>query len=94
MDHAIVHNAADIPGDEKSILEGFLGQALRDNQQVFIMVFTPGVIPDVLTRQSLAARIERTLNEAAEGAAARRITADEADAAVDEAMNYIRHQRH
>lgn len=91
MEHATLRNVTDVQGDKRTALEGLLGQQLSENQQVFIMVFTPGVVPDDETRQ--AARIEKTLDESERQAAARGITAEEADAAVDEAMEHVRHRR-
>ena len=93
MEHATLRNVTDLQGDKRTALEGLLGQQLSENQQVFIMVFTPGVVPDDETRQAAVARIEKTLNESERQAAARGVTPEEADAAVDEAMEHVRHRR-
>lgn len=93
MEHATLRNVTDVQGDKRTALEGLLGQQLSDNQQVFIMVFTPGVVPDDATRQAAAARIEKTLDESERRAASRGVTAEEADAAVDEATEHVRHRR-
>ena len=65
-------------------------QQIRENQQVFILLVTPGAVPDEQTRRAAAARIERTLDAAERHAAERGITAQEADAAVAEAMEQVR----
>ena len=88
-----VRNVNDMQGDKKAALEGLLGQELRDDQQVFIMVFTPGAVPDDETRRASAVRITETLDAAEEQAAERGISAAESDAAVDEAMHHVRPRR-
>jgi hypothetical protein len=93
MDQVTLHNVQDIQADKRIWLEGLLGQQIRENQQVCILVFTPGAVPDEQTRRAAAARIERTLDAAEQHAAKRGITAQEADAAVAEAMEHVRPRR-
>ncbi len=93
MENATLRNVHDMQGDKRTALEGLLGQQLSDNQQVFIMVFTPGAVPDDTTRHAAAARIAKALDEAEEHAAARAVTPEEADAAVDDAMDHVRHRQ-
>jgi hypothetical protein len=92
MEQVTLHNVHDIQADKRVWLESLLGQEIRENQQVFICVFTPGAVPDEQTRRAAAARIARTLDAADRQAAARGITAQEADAAVAEAMDHVRHR--
>jgi hypothetical protein len=93
METMTVRNVNDMQGDKKAALEGLLGQELRDGQQVFIMVFTPGAVPDDETRRVSAVRIAATLDAAEEQAAERSISAAQSDAAVDEAMHHVRPRR-
>jgi len=93
METLTVRNVNGMQGDKKAALEGLLGQELRNDQQVFIMVFTPGAVPDEEVRRASAERIERTLAAAEQRAAERGISADDSDAAVDEAMEQIRPRR-
>ena len=90
MEQVTLNNVSDIQADKRLWLEGLLGQQLRENQQVFIMVFTPGAVPDEVTRRAATARIERTLDAAERHAVERGITAEDADEAVAEAMEHIR----
>jgi hypothetical protein len=90
MEQVTLHDVQDIQADKRVWLEGLLGQQIRQNQHVFIMVFTPGAVPDERTRGTAAARIERTLDAAERHAAERGITAEEADDAVAEAMQHVR----
>src|SRR5207249_3964395 len=53
MEHELltIQNVKDLQDGGKRWLENVLGQHLRENQQVFIMVFTPGVEPDEAARR-------------------------------------------
>ena len=92
MDHELltVQNVKDLQDGGKRWLEDVLGQNLRENQQVFIMVFTPGVEPDEATRRQARAGLERTFQKTEQYADEHGITADEVDAAADEAMRHVR----
>ncbi len=85
-----VQNVKDIDDGGKRWLGGVLGQDLKDSQQVFIMVFTPGVEPDESTRQRALADVQRTMAEAEKNLTKQGITHEEFDAAVDEAMEHVR----
>jgi hypothetical protein len=50
-------------------------------------------VPDEETRRAAAARIERTLDAAERHAIERGTTAEEADAAVAEAIDQVRHRQ-
>ena len=90
---SVVHNVSDIQAGEKHWLEKLLGQHLEDGQQVFIMVLKPGVMPDDDARRRAAANMERTFAQTDAYARDGGITQDEADAAVQEAMDHVRPRR-
>ena len=85
-----VRSVKEIQGSEKRWLEAVLGQHLHDNQQVFIMLFTPGVVPDEATRRRARDGIRNLQAKAQAHADAQGITNAEIDAAVDEAMDHVR----
>lgn len=87
---SVTRNVSEIQAGEKQWLETLLGQQLSENQQVFIMVFTPNVVPDDGTRRAAAARMEQTFRQADAHASDHGVTADETDAAVQEAMDHVR----
>jgi hypothetical protein len=87
---SVTRSVSEIQEGEKAWLESLLGQPLREHQQVFIMVFTPGVVPDEATRRAAVARMERTFERADAHARARGVSAEEADDAVQEAMDHVR----
>jgi hypothetical protein len=47
-----IQSVKDLQDSGKRWLENVLGQHLKENQQVFIMVFTPGVEPDEASQTS------------------------------------------
>ena len=85
-----VRSAKEIQGSEKRWLEAVLGQHLQDHQQVFIMLFTPGVAPDEATRRQARDGIRKLQAKARAHADAQGISDEEIDAAVDEAMGHVR----
>ncbi len=93
METIAVRNVSDIGADEKRSLEDLIGARLQENQQVFIMVFTPGLEPDSVSREAAMNNVETILEEAHRNATAQGITSEEADAAVEEAMNHVRRRR-
>ena len=87
---SIVCNVKDIQSIQKRWLEGALGESLRDDQQVFILVVTPNVLPDEATRKEALRGVESILDQAEANASAQGFSAEEADAAVDDAMRHVR----
>jgi hypothetical protein len=88
-----VQSVKDIQPSGKRWLEDVLGQRLEEDQQVFIMVFTPGVLPDDATRRQALARIEGTLAKVDEHGRADGVTPENSDAAVQEAMEQVRRRQ-
>lgn len=85
-----VQSVKDIQASGKRWLEDVLGRHLENNQQVFIMVFTPGVVPSDERRREALAGLEKTWERVEKHMKDRGNTADEFDAAVDEAMEHVR----
>jgi hypothetical protein len=87
---SILRNVGDIEAAGKRWLESFLGQSLNSDQRVFIMVLDPGSLPDGKARDAARAKMELTFAQTDAFAREHGITAGEADAAVEEAMNAVR----
>jgi hypothetical protein len=85
-----VQSVKDIQDSGKRWLEGLLGQELRANQQVFIMVLSPGSEPDEQARQRARAGLEATFRKTEHYAHAHDITDAEIDGAIEEAMENVR----
>ena len=80
----------DLQDSGKRWLENVLGQHLKENQQVFIMVFTPGVEPDEASRRQALANVKQTMTQVESNLAVEGATGEEFDAALDEAMEDVR----
>src|ERR1019366_2370628 len=80
----------DLQDSGKRWLENVLGQHLKENQQVFIMVFTPGVEPDEASRRQALANVKQTMTQVESNLAVEGATGAEFDAALDEAMEDVR----
>ena len=83
-------NVSDLPAPERQTLEGMLGQNLNSDQRVFIMAYTPNAVPEKPVREAATAGLQRTFEKVDQYAAAHGITPEEAEAAVEEAMQHVR----
>lgn len=86
----LLRNVDEIESADRQALEHLLGRPLGTDQQVFIMAFTPGVTADAQSREHARARLQGSLAAMQRHASDRGVTAEEADAAVEEAMQHIR----
>jgi hypothetical protein len=82
------HSVGDIPETGRAVIEQLLGCSLQDSQSVFIMAYTPQ--SDPAARRAARARLQQALAARAERAVRQGISAEEIDAAVDEAMAHVR----
>ena len=90
MDATVTKSVQEIPDDARRTLENLLGLNLQPNQQVFVMVFTPGTVPDDAIRRQAAAAIRETWKRIDAHVAAEGISGEEIDAAIDEVMRHVR----
>ncbi len=86
----LLRNINDIESADRQALEHLLGRPLSADQQVFIMAFTSGETPDAATREQARSRLQETLAATEQHASDAQVTAEEADAAVEEAMQHVR----
>jgi len=85
-----VESVKNLQASDKRVLEDILGQKLQENQQVFIMVLSPGTEPDEAARQKARAGLEATFQRTQAYAHERGIADQDIDAAIDEAMEHVR----
>jgi len=81
-----IQSVKDIQTGGRRWLEEILGQHLRENQQVFFMVFTPGCEADEEARCQARAARDVTCRKTEAHAQEHGIT----DAAIEEAMVHVR----
>ena len=89
----VVESVKNLQASGKRLLEDILGQKLEENQQVFIMVLSPGMEPDAAARQQARAGLEATFRKTEAYASAHDIADEEIDAAIDEAAEHVRHRK-
>ena len=87
-----VQNVKDLQTGGKQWLESLLGRHLQENQQICIMVLTPGIDSDANRRDALQ-EWERITHKVRQHMQQQGITDEEYDAAVDETMAHIRARR-
>lgn len=81
----------EMAGDDRRSVEHLLGKPLEEDQQVYILAFKPGVVPDEATRRRALARMQQTFAKAEQHAQQQGVTDAEIDDAVDEATDRIRY---
>jgi hypothetical protein len=92
METIFNENVSDLPDGKKQSLEAILGRHLEAHQRVYIQVFDPNAVPDEATRKEALASLEKTFAKTDQYAKDHGISALEADAAVAEAMDQVRHR--
>ena len=85
-----VESVKNLQAGGKRLLEDILGQQLQENQQVLIMVFSPGMEPDDAARRRARTGLEETFQKTAAYAQEDGIAEEEIDAAIQEAMDHVR----
>jgi hypothetical protein len=95
MEHELftVQKVNDLQDNGKRWLENVLGEHLKENQQVFIMVFTPGAQPDEASRRLALASVKQTMSTVEKNLSAAGVSAEEFDATVDQAMEDVRRRQ-
>ena len=90
MDGVAIRDVKRLPSAEKRSLESLVGRPLEDNQQVFILTFTPGVAPSDPARKEAMAGLAQTWKQVEQHMQTHPTTEAEFDAAVDEAVKHVR----
>jgi hypothetical protein len=85
-----VESVSHLQESDRRALEGILGQQLRENQQVFIMVLSPGTEPDEAARTRARAGLDATFAKTAAYADEHGVTDDAVDVALEEARRHVR----
>jgi len=85
-----VQSVRNLQASGKRLLEDILGQQLQENQQVLIMVISPGKEPDDAARRQARVGLEETFQQTAAYAQSHGIADEEIAAAIHEAMAHVR----
>jgi len=93
MENMLSRNVTEIPEASRRSLEDLLGQQLRADQRVFIMVLDSPSVPDEEQRGSAAAGLRKIIAAAQSHADRAGVSDEELDASVDEAMAHVRRRQ-
>lgn len=80
----------EIPSAERTALEALLDSKLSSEQQVIVIAYTPGITPGPEMRPAARQRLMKSFEWIDKNSEERGISADEADAAIEEAMEHVR----
>ena len=87
-----IHKARDLAPELRRAAEALLGQVLQEDESISVRVFKGDIVKQALTREAraeafhrLRARIEQTAKPT------QGVPEAEVDAAIDEAVDYVRH---
>lgn len=92
-EHLTVQNVNALQDNGKRWLEHLLGHHLKANQQVFIMVFTPGVEPSDASRRGALAHVQKVMSEAELNLSRQAVSGEQFESAVDEVMEEVRRRK-
>jgi hypothetical protein len=91
MQNVSIHKAGDLPQGVKSAVEQLLGRPIGADEEVSIAAVPPQQIPPSASRAAVAQKLEEFLNLRAQKV--REVSDEEIDAAIDEAVDHLRHSR-
>jgi hypothetical protein len=91
---SIIRDVKSIESNERQLYESVLGHALQESQRVIIRVIEPESEPDEAARRAVLGRAVEIARQGRAAAEAQSITAEEADAAIDEAIREARLPKH
>lgn len=87
MQDGALRKVADLPADARHAMEGMLGRSLREDEAVSINVYKPA--PRGIAREEISRRLLERIDKTAKKVEG--IPEAEIDAAIDEAVDYVRH---
>lgn len=91
MQNVSVQKASELPPRLKSDVEQLLGRPIDADEEVSIVALPPQQVPPSENRSVVARSLEAFLNRRAEKT--QDVSDQEIDAAIDEALDHVRHSR-
>jgi predicted metal-dependent hydrolase len=91
MQNVSIQKASELPPRVKSAVEQLLGRPIGADEEISVVAVPPQQVPPSENRAEVAQSLEAFLNRRAEKT--RDISQQEIDAAVDEAVDRVRHSR-
>lgn len=91
MQNVSIQKASELPKPVKFAVEKLLGRPIDADEEVSIVALPPQQVPPSDSRTTVARKLEAFLNRRAEKI--KDVSDEEIDAAVDEAVDHVRHSR-
>jgi Skp family chaperone for outer membrane proteins len=91
MQNVSIQKASELPQSVKSAVEQLLGTVIEADEEVSVAAVPPQQIPPSENRTVVAEKLDAMLNRRA--AKVQDIADEELDAALDEAVDHVRHRR-
>ena len=91
MGNVSIQKAGQLPESVKSAVERLLGRPIAPEEEISIVAVPPQQVPPAEDRAQVARKLEALLNRRAEKV--KDIPDEAIDAAVDEAVDHVRHSR-
>ncbi len=85
-----VESVGNLEAGEKRLLEEMLGRPLQEDQQVFLMVLSPGADPDEESRRQARVGLEAVFQKTTAYAVEQGASENEIDAAIRDAAEQVR----
>ncbi|MHB8898880.1 MAG: hypothetical protein ACYC6Y_09060 [Thermoguttaceae bacterium] len=90
---SIARDVKNLESDERRLYESVIGHALQENQRVIIRVIELENEPDEASRRTLLGRAVEIARQGRASVESQGIPAEEADAAIDEAIREARRSK-
>jgi hypothetical protein len=90
---SIIRNVKDIESPERRVYESLLGQSLRDNQRVLVMILNPGAEPDESIRRKAMADFHELCRQGTERRQQQGASVEQADQVLEEAVRAVRSRK-
>jgi predicted component of type VI protein secretion system len=86
-----IQRASDLPPAMRSAVEQLLGRPVAPDEEISVIAMPPQPVPPLESRAAVARDLEALLNRRADKV--ERVPEEEIDAAIDEALHAVRHDR-
>jgi len=91
---SVIRDVKSLESDERRVYESVLGHALQENQRVVIRAIEAEGEPEEARRRAALQRAVEIARQGRAAVEAQGVPAEEADAAIDEAVRAVRRAKH
>ena len=91
MQNVSIQEASELSEDVKAAVELLLGRPIEPEEEISVVAVPPQQVPPSENRAAVARKLEAFLNRRAEKVKV--VPEEELDAAIDDAVDHVRHSR-